>query len=46
MKISKISRCDKIKIVIALIGAVIGVVVSEMFWSEILRLLGQIFFLR
>ena len=46
MKIKELSRDNKIKIVIALIGVSIGVVISEMFWSEILRLLGQSFFLR
>lgn len=44
MKISKISRCDKLKIFITLIAAPIGFVISIMFWSEILRLLSQIFF--
>lgn len=34
---------DKLKIVIASIGVVIGVVISKMFWSEILKLIGYIF---
>lgn len=38
------SREDKIKIIIALIAAPIGLVISIMFWSEIIRLLGQMFF--
>ena len=38
------SRCDKIKIFIATIAAPIGLVISIMFWSEIIRLLGQMFF--
>lgn len=38
------SREDKIKIVITLIAAPIGLVISIMFWSEIIRLLGQMFF--
>lgn len=38
------SRCDKIKIFMTLIAAPIGLVLSIMFWSEIIRLLGQMFF--
>ena len=36
-------RDDKIKIVIALIGAVIGTVISIMFWSTIIESLGHMF---
>ena len=37
-------RCDKIKIFMTLIAIPIGFVISIMFWSEIIRLLGQMFF--
>lgn len=36
-------RDDKIKIVIALIGAAIGVVISIMFWSTLIESLGHLF---
>lgn len=41
MKIKELSKDDKIKIVIALIGAAIGVVISMMFWSTIIESLGH-----
>lgn len=41
MKIKELSRDDKIKIVIALIGAAIGLVLSMMFWSTIIESLGH-----
>ena len=43
MKIKELSKDDKIKIVIALIGAAIGVVISIMFWSTIIESLGHMF---
>lgn len=43
MKIKELSRDDKIKIVIALIGAAIGVVISMMFWSTLIESLGRMF---
>lgn len=43
MKIKELSKDDKIKIVIALIGAVIGIVISIMFWSTIIESLGRMF---
>lgn len=43
MKIKELSKDDKIKIVIALIGAVIGVVISIMFWSTLIESLGHLF---
>ena len=43
MKIKELSKDDKIKIVIALIGAAIGVVISIMFWSTLIESLGHMF---
>ena len=43
MKIKELSKDDKIKIVIALIGAAISVVISIMFWSTIIESLGHMF---
>lgn len=43
MKIKELSRDDKIKIVIALIGAAIGLVLSIMFWSTLIESLGHMF---
>lgn len=43
MKIKELSKDDKIKIVIALIGAAIGVVISIMFWSTLIESLGHLF---
>lgn len=43
MKIKELSKDDKIKIVIALIGAAIGVVISIMFWSTLIESLGRMF---
>ena len=43
MKIKGLSKDDKIKIVIALIGATIGVVISIMFWSTLIESLGHMF---
>ena len=37
------NRDDKIKIVIALIGVAIGVVISIMFWSTLIESLGHMF---
>lgn len=36
------NRDDKIKIVIALIGAVLGTVISIMFWSTLIESLGHL----
>lgn len=43
MKIKELSKDDKIKIIIALIGAVIGFIISIMFWSTIIESLGHMF---
>ena len=43
MKIKELSKDDKIKIIIALIGAAIGVVISIMFWSTLIESLGHLF---
>lgn len=43
MKIKELPRDDKIKIVIALIGAAIGLVLSIMFWSTLIESLGHMF---
>lgn len=43
MKIKELSKDDKIKIVIALIGAAIGLVLSIMFWSTLIESLGHLF---
>lgn len=43
MKIKELSRDDKIKIIIALIGVAIGVVISIMFWSTLIESLGHMF---
>lgn len=43
MKIKELSRDDKIKIVIALLGAAIGIVISIMFWSTLIESLGHMF---
>lgn len=43
MKIKELYKADKIKIVIALIGAAIGVVISIMFWSTLIESLGHMF---
>lgn len=43
MKIKELSKDDKIKIMIALIGAAIGLVLSIMFWSTIIESLGHMF---
>lgn len=43
MKIKELSRDDKIKIVIALIGAAIGIAISIMFWSTLIESLGHLF---
>lgn len=37
------NRDDKIKIVIALIGAVLGIAISIMFWSTLIESLGHMF---
>lgn len=41
MKIKELSRDNKIKIIIALIGAAIGFIISMMFWSTIIESLGH-----
>lgn len=41
MKIKELSKDDKIKIIIALIGAAIGLVLSMMFWSTIIESLSH-----
>lgn len=43
MKIKELSKDDKIKIIIALIGAAIGLVLSIMFWSTLIESLGHMF---
>ena len=43
MKIKELSKDDKIKIFIALIGAVIGFIISMMFWSTLIESLGRMF---
>lgn len=43
MKIKELSKDDKIKIIIALIGAAIGLVLSIMFWSTLIESLGHLF---
>lgn len=43
MKIEELSRDATIKIIIALIGAAIGVVISIMFWSTLIESLGHMF---
>ena len=43
MKIKELSKDDKIKIIVALIGAVIGIVISIMFWSTLIESLGHLF---
>ena len=43
MKIKELSKDDKIKIIIALIGAVLGIVISIMFWSTLIESLGHMF---
>lgn len=43
MKIKGLSKDDKIKIIVALIGAAIGFIISIMFWSTIIESLGHMF---
>lgn len=43
MKIKELSKDATIKIIIALIGAVIGLVLSIMFWSTLIESLGHMF---
>lgn len=43
MKIKELSKDATIKIMIALIGAAIGLVLSIMFWSTLIESLGHMF---
>lgn len=43
MKIKELSRDATIKLIIALIGAVIGFIISMMFWSTLIESLGRMF---
>lgn len=43
MKIKELSKDATIKIIIALIGAAIGLALSIMFWSTLIESLGHLF---